>query len=58
MKSLPACLVLLPFQVFEEPAYPVSFDEWSWKHTLPFAHLLAHLKKRVADLWVRVSFGG
>jgi len=57
MKPLPACLVLLPFQVFKEPVYPVSFKEWSWKHTIPFPNLLPHLKKRAADPWVCVSFG-
>jgi len=48
---------LLPFQVFKEPVYPVSFKEWSWKHTIPFPNLLPHLKKRAADPWVCVSFG-
>lgn len=58
MKPLPACLVLLPFQVFEEPVCPVLLHRKELEtHPSPSTSI-SSLKERAADLWDCVSFGG
>lgn len=58
MKPLPACPVLLPFQVFEEPVCPVLLYRKELETHLSPSTSISSLKKRAADLWDRVSFGG